>query len=210
MLHILDQSLYDCIKYLHIHTSIREIGPNMTSIAVHIYLNETYTQEFGCNFYNAWNYAQEPNPILEYFFVVNDDINSIDFLLSDKCKKYIRKDVLNMKGKIRLSRFYKTFLYEANTELFNNTATEKEKLFFKRIGQKLLKFILNEIISSIVSSDDYLIIEASGGKDIDDMKSLDKYYRSLGFKPVSLDEEYLDYAYRKMHLVMYTKIKELQ
>lgn len=196
------------VKYCYSKITSKFIG-----LDVYVYMNEKYKNIFGSIFYDIWiktnSYLNnEPKHILEFFFALNDN-NKIKDLVSTHYKKFVDNETLDFGGKIRLSRFYKTTLYEANCDIFNTYATNNEKNFFKRLGHKLLKYVIREFLMMFINENDYVIIEASGGRNKSDMEKLDLYYRSLCFIPASFERNYLQYAYTNSHLIMYGKIRDL-
>ena len=204
---------YNWKKYLDLHTKycFSKATSKIIGIDVYVYLNDMYPSEFGTIFYNEWSkklYKNEKQrPILEYNFSLNDN-QCIDRLTTQEAMEFISSDIMKIGGKIRLSRFYKTTMYETNINIFNEKTTLKEQHFFKRLGQNILKYILQEMIP-MIDDNEYITIEASGGKSEDDMRKLDQYYQSLGFIPVSFNSKYMSHAYKKAHLIMYSKIKGL-
>ena len=205
--------LFDWKRYLNLHIKycFSKATSNIIGIDVRVYLNIKYPLEFGYDFYNEWSknlYKNEKQRhIIECIFSLNDN-QTINNLINSPFQKYVSNDIKEIGGKIRLSCFYKTTLYESNIDIFNDKITTKERLFFKRLGQNILKYVIQEIMP-MVDMNEYIVVEASGGKQIEDMMNLDKYYRSLGFTPASLNKKYIDYAYKKAHLVMYSKLATL-
>lgn len=205
---------YSCklsLLYLDIDGRWRFRENQITGVEFFVHLNNSYKDEFGDIFYKEWLSNSKGDRylsrILEIAFIFNDQQN-IASLVSSSYRTRIDYETQRIGGVLRLSRFYKTLLFEANQH-FYQFMTEKEKTFMKGIGHYVLKYVLKELISTYIKLDEYLVIEASGGKNETDMKSLDLYYRSIGFSPASYDDAYISYAYKEMHLLMYAKIKDI-
>jgi len=194
------------------------------------YFGEDYPKS---KFFNLWNSSNHDlystsHHLFTLGFVFYDNESSVnkDIISSSQEKYFINDNLMHRNSNIRMHSFYvypNYVKYDINTNTFvyigsdysnyeslvsvKDISTYDEYQLYKGIGRETLLWTLENLNEFNENSN--MIIEASGGMDVEDMIKLTNYYRHIGFYPINESDEYLKLGYSEFHVVMMSKVHEV-
>ena len=193
-------NILDNLITLKIEKRFRKNG-KIDYVRIRGHFGDNYSES---KFFKSWNSHSPHKPLFALAFVFYDCKHSVnkDIISMSQEKYFINNSLMYRKCNIRMCEFY---VYPNHN--YEHSLTCDEYNLFKGIGRNTLLWVLENM--NEFNGDCNMIVEASGGNDENDMENLTKYYKKIGFYPISEDNEYLCLGYSEFHVVMMGKIHEI-